>query len=128
MAVTRSPGLEGLRYRGGTTMWAWMLHRISGVGMVVFVTLHVIAAYLLTQYGSAVGKAIDSVYEAWPFQAFIFFCVIFHALNGARIIILDVWPRLLQHQREATWLQWLIFIPVYGLTLFILVQRGLSGG
>src|SRR6266536_5571049 len=121
MAASRSPGLEGLRYKGGGPMWSWILHRISGLGIIVFVALHVIAAYLLTQFGSDVGKAINTVYESWPFQAFIYFCIIFHALNGARIIILDVWPQLLPHQREATWLQWLIFIPIYGLTLLLLV-------
>ena len=128
MAASRSPGLEGLRYKGGGTMVSWMLHRISGVGIIVFVALHVIAAFLLQQYGSDIGKAINTVYESWPFQAFIYFCIIFHVLNGTRIIVLDVWPQLLEFQREATWVQWLIFVPVYGLTLFLLVQRGLTGG
>jgi succinate dehydrogenase / fumarate reductase, cytochrome b subunit len=109
-------------------MLSWVLHRISGLGMIVFVGMHVVAAFSLQQYGSGIGKAINTVYESWPFQCFIYFCVIFHALNGARIIILDVWPKLLQYQREATWLQWLIFIPTYGLTLLVLIQRGLSGG
>ena len=126
-AVSRSVGLEGLKYRGGTTMWSWMLHRISGVGMIVFVALHVFSAFLLQNLGSDVGKLYNSVFESWPFQSFIYFCVIFHVLNGARIIVLDTWPKLLQYQREATWLQWLIFIPVYGLTLLILIQRGLGG-
>ncbi|MCL4505141.1 MAG: hypothetical protein M1434_03915 [Chloroflexi bacterium] len=126
-AGSRSVGLEGLRYRGGATMWSWMLHRISGVGLIVFVAMHVVSAFLLQNLGSDVGKIYNSVFESWAFQSFIYFCVIFHALNGARIIVLDTWPKLLPYQREATWLQWLIFIPVYGLTLLILIQRGLGG-
>lgn len=128
MGAGRNPGLEGLRYRGGGTMISWMLHRITGLGIVLFVSLHVVAAFLLLQSGSNVGKAINTIYESWLFQAFIYFCVIFHVLNGARIIILDMWPQLLAYQREATWLEWLIFIPVYGLSLLLLVQRGLTGG
>jgi succinate dehydrogenase/fumarate reductase cytochrome b subunit len=54
--------------------------------------------------------------------------VIFHALNGLRIAILDIWPRFLTYQREALWLQWFIFVPVYGLTVFVLIQRSLAGG
>ncbi len=127
MAVSRNPGLDGLRYRGGGYMVTWMLHRISGVSMILFVSLHVVAAYLLTQYGSGVGRAINTVYESWLFQAYIFFCIIFHTLNGARVITLDLWPRLMQYQREAIWLEWLIFIPVYGLSLLMLVQQGLAG-
>ena len=120
--------LKGFGYKGGGPMWSWVLHRITGAGMILFVALHVVAAFLLQQYGSGIGKAINVVYESLPFQAFIYFCVIFHALNGARIIVLDLWPQMLQYQREATWLQWLTFIPIYGLTLFLLIGRGLSGG
>jgi succinate dehydrogenase / fumarate reductase, cytochrome b subunit len=128
MGVGRSPGLEGFGYKGGSTMWSWMLHRVSGLGMIVFIGMHVVSAFLLQQYGSGVGKVFNTLYESWPFQAFIYFCIIFHAINGARIIILDTWPQLLVFQREATWLQWLIFTPIYGLTLLIMVQRGLAGG
>lgn len=128
MGASRNPGLEGFRYRGGGTMITWMLHRISGLGIILFVSLHVIAAFLLTQLGSDVGKVINTVFESWLFQAFIYFCVIFHVLNGARVIILDVWPQLLEYQREAIWLEWLIIIPIYGLSLLLLVQRGLTGG
>ena len=128
MNASRRVGLSGLRYKGGGTMWSWMLHRVSGLAILLFVGLHVVAAFTLQQYGSGIGKAINTVYEAWPFQAFIYFCIIYHALNGARIVVLDVWPQLLAYQREATWLQWLIFLPIYALTLFILVQHSLSGG
>ena len=129
MSDGRNPGLEGLGYKRAGTMWSWMLHRVTGVGMLVFVAMHVIAAFSLQNLGgSGFGKVFNALYESWPFQSFIYFCVIFHALNGARVIILDTWPKLLQHQREATWLTWLIFIPIYGLTLLILIQKGLSGG
>jgi len=49
-------------------------------------------------------------------------------LNGLRIIILDTWPQLLEYQREVFWLQWLIFIPVYGLTIAVMVLDLFSGG
>jgi len=52
----------------------------------------------------------------------------FHGLNGLRILILDTWPQLLEYQREVTWLQWLVFIPVYGLTVFIMIQYAVSSG
>jgi hypothetical protein len=44
-----------------------------------------------------------------------------------RIVILDICPKFQVFQREALWLQWLIFIPVYGLTVFILIQRAIAG-
>lgn len=128
MRDERVSKLAGFTYKGGGTMWSWMLHRVTGIGMVVFIGLHVVSAFAIQNMGSDAGKFINTIYEAWLFQAFIYFCVIFHALNGARVILLDTYPKLIQYQREATWLQWLIFIPIYGLTLLVLIQRGLSGG
>ena len=120
--------LQGLRYRGGGPMLAWMLHRISGVAILVFVGLHVIASFFMQQTGSDLATTINIIYESWIFQIFIAFIVIYHALNGLRIAVLDIWPRYQVFQREAIWLQWLIFAPIYGLTIFILIQRALSGG
>ena len=129
MALSRKVGFfEGLKYKGGGPMLAWILHRISGLGMALFVSLHVAASFFTQQTGSDLGIAINIVYESLYFQLFVYFCVLFHGLNGLRIIILDLWPKMIEYQREATWIQWFIFVPVYGLTIFIMIQRALSGG
>lgn len=118
----------GLSYRGGGPMWAWLLHRIGGVAMIVFVSTHVIASFFMQQLGSDAATTINTIYESVYFQVFLYFFVIFHVLNGLRIILLDTWPRLLEYQREAIWLQWVVFIPVYGLAVYIMVLRAIQGG
>jgi succinate dehydrogenase / fumarate reductase cytochrome b subunit len=129
MALKRIVGLAaGARYRGGGPMLAWALHRISGLTMILFISTHVLASFFQHQLGNDLGTTINIIYESIYFQVFIYFAVIFHTLNGLRIVILDTWPGLLEYQREATWLQWLIFIPVYGLTIFMMVSRAASGG
>lgn len=129
MALKRKVSLaDGLRYKGGGPMLAWALHRISGLGMILFISLHVASSFFTQQLGSDLAIAINTVYESVYFQVFIYFCVIFHAINGMRIIILDAFPKLVEYQREVTWLQWLIFIPIYGLTIFIMIQRAITGG
>lgn len=129
MALNRKVGFfQGLKYRGGSPMLAWMLHRITGFGLVVFVSLHVIASFFMQQTGSDLATTLNIIYEHWAFQILITFIVIYHALNGMRIALLDLWPQFQSYQREALWLQWLIFAPVYGLTVFILVQNALTGG
>jgi len=128
MALDRKVGLlEGLRYQGGGPMLAWILHRVSGVGMIVFVSLHVVASFLTQQMGSDLGIAINIIYESLYFQLFIFFCVIFHTVNGLRIIVLDTWPKLIRYQKESTWLEWFIVLPVYGLAVLIMIRRHLAG-
>ena len=129
MALNRSVGFfQGLRYQGGGPMFTWMLHRITGVAILVFVGLHIISSFFMQQTASEVATFINSIYENPIFQIFVAFFVLFHALNGLRIAVLDLWPRFLTYQREALWLEWTIFVPVYGLTVFILVQRSLAGG
>ena len=120
--------LAGLKYQGGGPMLAWILHRITGLSILLFVGLHVIASFFMQQMGSDWAIAVNTVYESWIFQIFVVFFVLFHAINGLRIIVLDFWPKFLQYQREALWLEWLIFIPIYGMTVFIIIRRGLGGG
>ncbi len=129
MGLNRRVGfLTGLKYQGGGPMLAWILHRITGLSILFFVGLHVIASFFLQQMGSNWAIAVNTVYESWIFQIFVVFFVLFHAINGFRIIILDFWPKFLQYQREALWLEWLIFLPIYTLTVFIIIRRGLGGG
>jgi len=109
-------------------MLSWSLHRIGGLAMVLFVGLHIAAGFFMQQFGSNWATVLNTIYESVYFQLLIVFIVYFHGLNGFRIIILDIWPKLLEYQREATWLQWLIFIPLYALTAAIMVMFTLQGG
>jgi len=128
MAENKNAWLRGLRYRGGGPMLSWLLHRMGGLAILIFVGLHIMASFFTQQFGSDFGTVINIVYESVYFQIVLFFFIIFHVLNGLRIILLDTFPRLLQYQREMTWLQWLIFIPGYGLAAYFLVIQMLSGG
>jgi succinate dehydrogenase / fumarate reductase cytochrome b subunit len=128
MALSRNVGLyAGVKYKGGGPMLAWVLHRISGLGIIIFVTLHVLASFLTQQMGSDLGIFINIIYESIYFQLFIVFCAIFHGVNGFRIILLDVWPRLIRYQKESTWLEWFVILPLYILTAFIMIRRFLAG-
>jgi succinate dehydrogenase / fumarate reductase, cytochrome b subunit len=124
MGLKRNVSLkDALRYQGKGPMLTYILHRIGGLGMVTFVGLHVLASFM----GGRVGSTINIIYENWIFQIFIFFCVLFHVINGLRIVILDLWPKLIVHQREAIWLEWMIFLPVYGMAVYVIVNTALGG-
>lgn len=123
----RVPLSAALRYQGGGPMWAWILHRVSGLGMILFIASHVLAGFGIQQLGGDWAIWYNTIYESLYFQLFIYFCVIFHAVNGLRIIILDAWPALIKFQREFIWLEWAIVLPIYGLTAWIMLQRSLGG-
>ncbi len=109
-------------------MLAWLLHRIGGLAILVFVGTHVLSSYFQYQLASELAQTINVIYESVYFQVVLYFFILFHVINGLRIIILDIFPQALEYQREATWLEWLIFIPIYGLTVFIMLQQHFSGG
>ena len=109
-------------------MLAWVLHRISGLGIIIFVSIHVLAGFSTYVLATSWGDVINVVYENVAFQVFIYFCVLYHAINGMRIVILDFWPRLLEHQRMAIWLQWAIFLPVFLLSAGLMIYSAITGG
>lgn len=104
-------------------MLTFVLHRIGGLGIAIFVTTHILASFL----GGKGGVFVNGIYENWIFQLFIFFCVLFHAINGLRITILDLFPKLIEHSREAIWLEWAVFLPLYGFAVYVIVRAGLGG-
>ncbi len=64
MALSRKVGLlAGAKYKGGGPMLAWILHRISGLSIVIFVALHVIASFLTQQLGSSLGISVNIVFQ-----------------------------------------------------------------
>jgi succinate dehydrogenase / fumarate reductase cytochrome b subunit len=123
MGLTRNVSLAtALRYKGQGPMLTFILHRIGGIGMAIFVMMHILASFL----GGSIGGFLNSVYEHWLFQIFIFFCALFHAINGLRITIVDLFPKLLVHQREAIWVEWAIFIPLFAIATYVIIST--AGG
>jgi len=121
-----------LRYRGREGMYGWLFHRISGVAIWAFVILHVVDIYLvggnpdaydelLAIYASTVGRILEVLLGA---------ALLYHALNGLRIVILDFWPAMTRYQRVLWWAVWVPFVliglpvayqimaPVFGLPQF----------
>jgi succinate dehydrogenase / fumarate reductase, cytochrome b subunit len=128
MAFGKYTGLRGMKYKGGGPMLAWLFHRIGGLAMVVFVGGHILASFGSQQLGNDLAVQFNLIYTHWIFQAVLYFFVIFHTLNGLRIILLDFWPQFLKYQREATWVQWALIIPIYGMAIYFMVTNALAGG
>ena len=107
---------ETLRYRGAVGQWSWVLHRITGLGVLLFLILHVIDTSWAVFYPSLYEEAI-ATYQSPLFtlgEFALIACVIFHAYNGLRIVIFDYNPRLWKHQERAA-------LIAVGLTLLTLI-------
>ena len=113
----------GLRYQGRGNQLSFVLHRIGGLGIAIFVTMHLLASF----FGGAVGRSLNGFYENWLFQIFIFFCVLFHAINGLRITILDLFPKLIESFRTAINIEWVAYILVVAFALFVVLRSAFGG-
>ena len=96
--------LDGLRYRGGINQWWWLIHRLTGIGILTFLVIHIIDTFLVVYkpdwYDHTVG-VYGGVFMGgyywplrWGFRASelgLIAAVLFHAINGTRIVILDFW-------------------------------------
>ncbi len=61
MGLNRNVSLAtGLRYRGQGPMLTFVLHRIGGLGMAVFITMHILASFV----GGQTGVFLNTIYES----------------------------------------------------------------
>jgi succinate dehydrogenase / fumarate reductase cytochrome b subunit len=114
---------ETLRYRGAIGQWSWVLHRLTGLGVVFFLVLHVIDTSWAVFYPGLYEKAV-AIYQSPLFTLGEFglvFAVVYHALNGLRIGIMDNKPELWKYQERAAYI-------VLGATAVILVPTFLAMG
>ena len=100
-----------VRYRGGEGMLAWAFHRISGVAIWLFVMLHVFDIFLVgvapNTYNSLlfIYATPPGIVMEWLLGA----SVLYHALNGLRIVVLVFWPPLTRYHRQLWYLCWVAF-------------------
>src|SRR6187402_3391684 len=75
---------ETLRYRGAIGQWSWVLHRLTGLGVVLFLFLHVIdTSWAVTNpegYVAAIASYQSPLFTLGEFG--LVFAVVYHALNG----------------------------------------------
>lgn len=88
--------------RGREGLWAWILHRITGLGVLLFLFLHIVDTSLLLAGPAAYNHLIKTVYQAWWFQPMeiaLGAALLYHTLNGLRVILLDFWEQGITRDR-----------------------------
>jgi succinate dehydrogenase / fumarate reductase cytochrome b subunit len=87
-------------YKGQSGMWSWLLHRVTGLGILLFLFIHIVDVSLLG-FGPRVyneGIALfDSVIVRFLSLALIG-AVLLHAFNGIRIMVIDFWSKGVRYQ------------------------------
>jgi len=86
-----APFSEHFRYRKHTGMVAWAAHRLTGIGIAVFAVMHIWSISRLAR-GADAFNATMALYSSPLFrfgEIVLFAGIVYHALNGLRIIAVD---------------------------------------
>jgi len=90
----------GSPYRGRGGQWAFVGHRVSGFLVFLFLLLHIVDVSLVRW--PAVYDEVHRLYGNVLLRAFavgLLFALLFHALNGLRIVAVDLLPRAVAVER-----------------------------
>ena len=104
----------GTLYRGKVGMWSWVLHRISGVGIFFFLLVHILDTALVRVSPEAYNAVIAGYKTPIIGVAEIGLvaAILFHGLNGLRVIAVDFWSKGIKFQAAMFWAVMVITIVV----------------
>ncbi|MGE2832321.1 succinate dehydrogenase, cytochrome b556 subunit [Mycobacterium sp. SMC-4] len=95
-------------------MWSWVLHRISGATIFFFLFVHVLDTALVRVSPQAYNEII-ATYQTpivGLMEVGLVGAVLFHALNGIRVILIDFWSEGPRYQRQMLWVVAGVFLTV----------------
>lgn len=96
----------GTLYRGKTGMWSWVLHRITGVAIFFFLLVHTLDTALV-RLDPVAYNAVIATYKTPVIgvaELGLVAAVVFHGLNGVRIILIDFWRKGTKYQTVMFWI------------------------
>ncbi len=115
-----------LKYKGQGPYLTYILHRIGGSMIAIFVTMHILGTFF-EMIGWQIGDVITDIYISPPFQIIFMFGMLFHIINGMRITILDLFPQaLIPYHKQAILIEWIIFILVYSFAVITTITTTIA--
>ena len=105
-------------YRGKSGQWAFIGHRVSGFPVFMFLLLHVVDVslvqdkHLYNEVHAVYGNVVLRIFEVS-----LLFALVFHSLNGLRIILIDFFPDAVHRDKS-----------LFGVVIFLTLAAGIPGG
>jgi succinate dehydrogenase / fumarate reductase cytochrome b subunit len=104
-------------YRGKSGQWAFIGHRVTGFLVFFFLLLHVVDVSLINT--PHLYNEVHRVYGNVLLRAFecgLLFALVFHSLNGLRIVLIDFFPDAVPREKSLLWV-----------VVFLTVAAGIPG-
>jgi len=106
-------------------MWLWVLHRITGLGVLLFLIVHIVDTALIGWGPQLYNKAMR-LYAHPLFrvgEVLLFAAVTYHALNGLRVILIDFWPAATRFRKELALTVALAFLVIFVPVAILMVRE-----
>lgn len=118
-------------YKGQSGMWSWLFHRIAGLGVLLFLLVHIVDIGLLN-FGPTVyneGIALFATGIVRVITLALVAGLFYHSFNGIRIILIDFWSKASRFQATMFAIVmiltilcflgtgWYIIAPIFGINL-----------
>ncbi|MBA2634503.1 MAG: succinate dehydrogenase, cytochrome b556 subunit [Chloroflexi bacterium] len=92
-------------YRVSWAQLAWFGHRASGLGVLFYLFMHIVETSTVL-FGPDVYNAAVGIFRNLPArlgEIVLMAALVYHALNGLRVIAMDFWPSLTAYYRPLTY-------------------------
>ena len=116
-------------YRVSWAQLAWFGHRASGLGVLFYLFLHIVETSTVL-FGPDVYDAAVGIFKNLPArlgEVLLMAALVYHALNGIRVILIDFWQHGPRYQRLMLWgvaAIWLaVMIPALGVLGMHMAER-----
>ena len=122
--VPSSGPRSGKLYRGDLGMWSWVAHRITGVLTFFFLFAHVLDTALVRVSPNAYDKVINLYKNPLVnlMELGLVGAVLYHALNGLRVMLLDFWSKGPRYQRVMLWVIVAVWVVVMIPSAYFMLQ------
>jgi succinate dehydrogenase / fumarate reductase, cytochrome b subunit len=101
-------------------MWSWVMHRISGVTLFFFLFVHVLDTALVRVSQDSYNEVVDTYKNPLVglMELALVALVLYHGLNGVRVMLVDFWGKGPRNQRLMLWIilgiWFVVMIPAAG--------------
>lgn len=129
-----------LRYKWRTGMVAWLLHRLTGLGLIFYLTLHIFVTRGFQQAATIADPALraqefNAIYSILTHPLFgmleigLLAAVLYHAINGIRVLIVDFFGGARYHKQLWFGLMavFAVLMIVFGGMMLLHVLHGAGG-
>ena len=102
-------------YRGGIGQWSWVLHRLTGVAVLLFLFTHILDTALIL-LGPEWYNRVILIYRHPLFgllEIGLFAAVLYHSLNGVRVTVVDFYPESTLYYKQMFLIQMILFALIF---------------